>query len=77
MKGIVKAITAPLSAVGLISKPKVKVPASTPVATRDEARDRIGANRELLRRRGGAADVLFGSGGLEPSPAITFGTPGN
>lgn len=48
---------------GLFKKPKVPDPIK-PV-TRDDARDRAAANDELLRRKGGAADILTSSGGAE------------
>lgn len=46
-----------------------KLPTALPTATRDAAaRDQM-AQDELLRRRGGAADILNGAGGAEPAQA--------
>lgn len=64
-----KITTGILKAVGLVSSPG-KVPSALPTATRDEAAAQIQANDELLRRKGGAADILSGSGGAEASSGI-------
>ena len=65
----VKAVFSPvLSVLGLLPKtPKLPAPQKTP--TRDEARDAIAAEDALRRRRGGAADIMTGSGGAEAGPA--------
>lgn len=48
---------------GLFKSPKPPTPPG-PV-TRDDARDAAARNAELLKRRGGAADMLTGNGGAE------------
>lgn len=55
---------------------KPKTPEQIKPVTRDDARDRAAADQELLRRRGGAADILTGNSGAE-APAgskITLGS---
>lgn len=61
-----KVFTGVLKAVGLVSSPG-KVPNALPTMNRDDAAAQINANDELLRRKGGAADILNGSGGAEAS----------
>jgi hypothetical protein len=51
-------------AIGLVSSPG-KPPKALPSVTRDDAAAQVQANDELLRRKGGAADMLTGSGGAE------------
>lgn len=53
-----------LKAVGLVSSPG-KPPAALPSLQRDDAVAAAEANDERLRRKGGAADILTGSGGAE------------
>lgn len=48
----------------LMGKPKFN-PKATPAVTRDDVRDNSELEDELRRRRGGAADILTGSGGAE------------
>lgn len=59
-----KILAAPLKALGIISTPG-KAPSPLPTATRDDAAAQIAANDELQRRKGGAADILNGSGGAQ------------
>lgn len=54
---------------GLFGSPKPPSPAQ-PVTT-DQARDQALRNDELLRRRGGAADLVTGAYGAEASPGTT------
>ncbi|BBC99105.1 hypothetical protein [Sphingobium sp. YG1] len=51
-------------AIGLVSTPG-KAPKALPTVTRDEAAAQVAVNDELLRRKGGAADMLTGTGGAE------------
>ncbi|WP_374650317.1 hypothetical protein [Rhizorhabdus sp.] len=53
-------------AVGMLPKAP-KLPTPTPAPTRDDAAAAIEAEDELRRRRGGAADILNGSSGVEPA----------
>lgn len=48
---------------GLGKKKKAQVVAPVPTATRDDAMQTV--DDELLRRRGGAADILTGATGAE------------
>lgn len=69
MKVVGKVIRAPLKALGLIPKlPKPPVPLKP--ATRDRARETANLDDELRRRRGGAADMLTGTGGAEASGSV-------
>lgn len=78
MKAIGSVITAPFKAIGLIpSAKKLPAPVVPPTATRDDARARIQAEDELLRRRGGAADILTGSDGAEAGPVSAKQLLGN
>lgn len=64
MKAIGSVLRVPLKAIGVIkSMPRVAQPQRT--VTRDDARDRSAMEDELRRRRGGAADMMTGSGGAE------------
>lgn len=45
--------------------PKMHKPQVAKPVTRDDARDAAGLEDELRRRRGGAADMLTGTGGAE------------
>lgn len=47
---------------------KPKPPAVQQPVTRDDARDAALRNDELLRRRGGAADIVTGAYGAEAPP---------
>lgn len=71
-----KITTGILKAVGLVSTPG-KAPAALPTATRDDAAAQANANDELLRRKGGAADILNGSGGAEAAGATGKTTLGS
>lgn len=59
-----------------LAKGPGKPPAPLPTVTRDTARDQAMANDELLRRRGGAADILNGASGAEPAQATGKATLG-
>ncbi|QJQ31816.1 hypothetical protein GV829_04605 [Sphingomonas lacunae] len=62
-----KALVSPLgAAVGVFKKPKI--PAPTPVATRDNVRMSQIAEDRMLKRRGGLADLFTGATGAEPAP---------
>jgi hypothetical protein len=50
---------------GLLGIPKIKAPHATPAVTRDDALDSAAIEDQLLKRRGGAADILTGAGGAE------------
>jgi hypothetical protein len=63
-----KILSAPLKALGLLKTPG-KAPDPLPAVTRDDARDQATQADELRRRRGGAADLLTGPGGAEPTGA--------
>lgn len=56
-----------LSAAKLLSKPKAQQQAAAPLplVTRDAARASLDAERELARRKGGAADIVTGTRGAE------------
>lgn len=58
-----------LKAVGLVSTPG-KPPKALPTVTRDDAAAQVQLNDELLRRKGGAADILTGSGGAEAPAGV-------
>lgn len=62
---LIGAIVSPIgSLLGLTPKaPHLPAPLATP--TRDDARAQIAAGDALAKRRGGAADTLSGSGGVE------------
>lgn len=62
--GLAKGVGAALKAIGVISTP-APPPAPLPTVTRDDAAARSAANDELLRRKGGSADILNGTGGAE------------
>jgi len=50
---------------------KVKAPkqaAAAPLPRRDDTLERVRRERELRRRRGGAADILTGVDGAEATP---------
>lgn len=64
MKTVGSIITAPLKALGVIKTPG-RAPAPLPTVTRDAARDRTSLLDELRRRRGGASDLVSGTGGAE------------
>lgn len=64
MKAVAGIVRAPLKLLGLIPK-MPKAPAPTKPVTRDDARLAADRDRELSARRGGAADMLTGSGGAE------------
>lgn len=50
----------------LFKKPKIPSPGPAPKpVTRDDARESAERDDELRRRRGGAADILTGTGGAE------------
>lgn len=51
------------AAVGLFKKPKL--PAPSPVPTRDDAARAAMRDDSLRKRRGGAADILTDAGGAE------------
>lgn len=48
-----------------------RTPAPLQPVTRDDARDAALRNDELLRRRGGAADIVTGAYGAEAAPGAT------
>lgn len=63
-----KMLISPLGhALGLFKK--VKPPSPLPVAQRDDTLRAIGTEDALMKRRGGAADILTGAGGAEAGPA--------
>lgn len=64
MKAIGSVIRAPLKALGIV-KSMPRVAQAQRSVTRDDARDRSAMEDELRRRRGGAADMMTGSGGAE------------
>lgn len=65
-----KALSAPLKAIGLIPKlPRPPAPA-TPV-TRDTLKIQSDAEDELRRRKGSAADIVTGTAGAETGKAAT------
>ena len=69
-------IIAGASAVGgiaqLVSKPATpKLPAALPQPQHDDAIDALRSGDALRKRRGGAADLLTGTGGAEASAAAT------
>lgn len=64
MSKVAKALISPLGAVvGLFKKPKLPAPA--PMPTRDDAARAAMKEDNLRKRRGGAADILTGTGGAE------------
>lgn len=64
MKTIGKIIQAPLKLIGLI--PKAPKPPEPPKqVSRDDAEERAGIRAEIDKRRGGQADIVTGSGGIE------------
>lgn len=70
MKVIGDIVTAPLKAIGLIpSTPKL--PAPLPQPTRDDAAAAVRMDDALKKRRGGAADIMFGASGAEAAPGTT------
>lgn len=73
MKVIGSVVRAPLKALGIIKSPG-KAPAPLRPVTRDDARDRASLEDELRRRRGGAADILSGTGGAEAAGGTTGST---
>lgn len=61
-------------AIGLASllKPATpKLPAALPQPQRDDAAAQLRGDDAFRKRRGGAADLLTGSGGAEAAPAAT------
>lgn len=76
MNSIGNALAAPLKAVGLIAKPPA-IPAPLPVAQRDAAAIAAQTDDELAKRRGGAADIITGVGGAEPTAATGKATLGS
>jgi hypothetical protein len=66
MKQLTSVLSAPLQAIGLIPKTP-KMPAPLPQVDPDQARIAAEQNDELASRRGGAADILTGSMGAEPT----------
>ena len=77
------ALGGPLGLIGAKSllgkKKKVKADGNSTILIprRDEARGKVDVSRGLLRRRGGADDILFGAGGIEPMGSSSlFGLPG-
>lgn len=57
-----------LGASSLLAKPKAPTMAQPlPAATRDDAAAAANLNDELLRRKGGAADIITGVRGAEPA----------
>lgn len=66
MKTIGKVLISPLgNLIGAVLPHAPKPPAPLPVVTRDDAATNSSLADELARRRGGAADMLNGSGGAE------------
>lgn len=70
MKAIGSVIRAPLKMLGIVQSPG-KAPKPLASVTRDEARDKAILADELRRRKGGAADLLTGSGGAEAAAGST------
>lgn len=70
MKAVGSIIRAPLKALGIVKSPG-RVPDPIRPVTRDDARDKAALEDELRRRRGGAADMLTGSGGAEAGAGST------
>lgn len=68
-----KVLTAPVRAVGsLLKKPKIpQLPAAQPVAQRDDAAAATAMDDELRKRRGAAANMLFGAAGVEAGAGAT------
>ena len=66
MQAVGSVISAPFKLLGLVPKAPT-LPAPVPVATRDDAMSAIQTQDELARRRGGAADMITGAGGAEPT----------
>ena len=66
VKQVGKVLLSPFAAAVDLLAPKgpKRVPTQRSV-TRDDARDQSAIEEELRRRRGGAADMLTGSGGAE------------
>jgi hypothetical protein len=64
MQPLESALSAPFKLLGLVPK-MPKLPSPLPVPTTDDAAAQISTQDELARRRGGAADVITGSGGAE------------
>lgn len=74
MTGVVGKVLSPIGSIvgGLIGKPKApKLPAPTPVATRDDAADAQARDDEIRRRRGSASNMLLGAQGAEADAAQT------
>ena len=69
MKQVGSLIGAPLKLLGLVPKAP-KLPAALPTPTRDDAAGVVANADDLRKRRGGAADVLIGTGG-EAAPTAT------
>jgi hypothetical protein len=65
MKDAFKFLASPLlAATGLLNK-KGKAPTAVPAPVDNAARRQAQADDELMRRRGGAADIISGAGGAE------------
>ena len=61
----------------LAKKPKLDLPAAPRPASRDDAEEAARRADELRRRKGGAADIITGTGGAEPSVSTGKFVPGN
>jgi len=71
LKTVGKLIRAPLKALGVIKTPSSRTASVQRTVTRDDARDSANLQDELRRRRGGAADLLSGTGGAEAAGGST------
>jgi hypothetical protein len=74
MKTVGAVLGAPFKLLGIIPSGKSStpaLPAPLPTPTRDDASAAVSASDALARRRGGAADILTGRGGLEAAAGST------
>lgn len=69
---ILKFAVSPIAGlIGALKPKKPQLPAPIPTATRDDAAAAIAADDRLRKRRGGAADILNGSSGMEAAAGAT------
>lgn len=64
---ILKFAASPLLGILGIANKQPKIPGAQPTVTRDDAIAAMAQQDELAKRRGGAADIITGSGGAEAS----------